>query len=240
MSSSELKIEAKERLTGKRKEAAVVVLLVMIVSTILAGLCGTFSINTINPGTTLYNNGSASVTADTSISVKQTLGSVVSFVVNLFLALGTTSYFLKISRGEDAKIEELWSKKDLLLKAIAVTLLSGLAITLGFLLFIIPGIILACGYSMVIYLLLDNPEMGTLEILKNSRTMMQGNKWRFFCLVLSFIGWYLLVIPTLGLITFWLTPYLYVTQCAFYNNLIGKGGVEAAVETEVVENNEAE
>lgn len=233
MSSSELKIEAKERLVGKKKEAAIVILLVMVVTSVLGKLCGAFTINsTALDG---LNSGSSVVVSTESQTPMQMLGRIIFFVVNTFLSLGMTSYFLKISRGEDAKIEELWSKGKLLPKALAVGIISGVVVALGYLALIIPGIILTIAYSMTSYLLIDNPDMGILDILKNSRTMMKGNKWAYFCLGISFIGWLLLLLPTIGLLSFWLFPYIDVTFCAFYNNLIGKGGVENAVEAETVE-----
>ncbi len=238
MSGSELKIEAKERLLGRRKEAAIVILLFMVVTAALGKLTGAYDFtNQLNNDldySSSYNYGSTVVSVQKQ-SPMQALGSIISFVVTTFLSLGMTSYFLKISRGEDAKIEELWSKGKLLPKGLAVGIIMAVIVTLGCIAFIIPGIILALAYSMSTYLLVDNPDMGIVEILKNSRTMMQGNKWRLFCLMISFIGWYLLLIPTLGLLSLWLMPYISVTYCAFYNNLIGKGGVANAVETEVVE-----
>ena len=227
MSSSELKIEAKERLVGKKKEAAIVILLVMVVTSVLGKLCGAFTINsTALDG---LNSGSSVVVSTESQTPMQMLGRIIFFVVNTFLS------FWNISLIRNKKIEELWSKGKLLPKALAVGIISGVVVALGYLALIIPGIILTIAYSMTSYLLIDNPDMGILDILKNSRTMMKGNKWAYFCLGISFIGWLLLLLPTIGLLSFWLFPYIDVTFCAFYNNLIGKGGVENAVEAETVE-----
>ncbi|MCR5186886.1 MAG: DUF975 family protein [Clostridia bacterium] len=233
MSSSELKIEAKERLLGKRKEAAIVILLFMVVTSVLGGLSGSYNTNNQNIAE-LGNNSAVSISTQQQ-SPAQVLGKILFAVVNTFLSLGMTSYFLKISRGEDVKIEELWSKGKLLPKAIVVGIIRSVVVFVGCLAFIIPGIILSFGYTLTTYLLIDNPDMEILDVLKNSRTMMKGNKWRYFCLVISFIGWFLLLIPTFGLLSLWLLPYVDVACCAFYNNLIGKGGVEKAVEAEVVE-----
>jgi len=85
------------------------------------------------------------------------------------------------------------------------------------LLLIVPGIIAAFRYSMSFYILADNPDMGIMEAINESKRMMRGNKWKFFCLNLSFIGWAILGVLTLGIGYLWLTPYIEVTMIAFYD-----------------------
>lgn len=46
-------------------------------------------------------------------------------------------------------------------------------------------------YAMTNYILLDTGKSG-LEAISESKRMMKGNKWKFFVLHLSFIGWYLI------------------------------------------------
>ena len=76
------------------------------------------------------------------------------------------------------------------------------------LLFIIPGIIKGYSYRMVPYILAEHPEMPPTEIITRSREMMDGNKWHAFCYDLSFIGWMILSILTLGILgVFWVNPY---------------------------------
>ena len=70
--------------------------------------------------------------------------------------------------------------------------LTGLYIALWSLLFIIPGIIKSFSYAMAPYILAEHPEMTASEAITESRHMMDGNKWRLFCLDFSFIGWSLL------------------------------------------------
>ena len=56
-------------------------------------------------------------------------------------------------------------------------------------LFIVPGIIAAIRYSQAFYVLVDDPEKSIRECMNESKRMMRGNKAKFFCLTLSFIGW---------------------------------------------------
>lgn len=88
------------------------------------------------------------------------------------------------------------------------------------LLLIIPGIIKAYSYRMVPYILQENPNMPSTQILKMSEDMMRGNKGRAFLMDLTFIGWILLTIITCGILgIFWTGPYMSSTDAALYLEL---------------------
>lgn len=95
-------------------------------------------------------------------------------------------------------------------------LLVAVYIFLWTLLFIIPGIIKSLSYAMTVYILKDNPEMKNNEAIELSMKMMNGYKWKFFVLQLSFLGWFLLGILTLCIGYLWLIPYIQTTMVAFY------------------------
>lgn len=71
-------------------------------------------------------------------------------------------------------------------------------------------------YSQINFIILDNPELDIIDTMRRSRHLMDGNKWRLFVLCLSFIGWILLGILTLGIGYLWLIPYMNATVSAFY------------------------
>ncbi|HWJ79459.1 MAG TPA: DUF975 family protein, partial [Niallia sp.] len=75
-------------------------------------------------------------------------------------------------------------------------------------------------YSQTLYLLKDNPDYGIFEAITESRRRMNGYKWKYFLLNLSFIGWGILGLFTLGIGYLWLIPYIYASNAAFYKNLI--------------------
>ncbi len=94
---------------------------------------------------------------------------------------------------------------------------------LWLILFIVPGIVKMYSYKMVPYIIKDNPELSATEVITRSREMMNGNKWKAFLLDLSFIGWILLSIITLGIAAFfWVGPYVYSTEAALYLELKDK------------------
>lgn len=82
---------------------------------------------------------------------------------------------------------------------------------------IVGGIIKHYAYSLVPFILAENPAMSGREAMELSQEMMKGHKWERFCLDLSFIGWDLLSIPTCGLLTiFYVAPYKSTTRAEYY------------------------
>ncbi len=90
-------------------------------------------------------------------------------------------------------------------------------------LFIIPGIVKLYSYRMVPFIIKDRPDLSATEVISESRRMMQGHKWNTFVLDLSFLGWALLGVLTLGLVSvFWTEPYYRNTHAALYLQLSGQ------------------
>jgi uncharacterized membrane protein len=146
-------------------------------------------------------------------------GAIIGILISGPLTLGIYTCFLKLVRNEPFMFENLFDGFKNFSSAVIAQLLIALFVFLWFLLFIIPGIIASYRYSMVFYIISDNPEIGAMEALKRSKEMMVGFKWKLFCLHLSFIGWALLGILTLGIGYLWLTPYIYGATTNFYENL---------------------
>lgn len=142
-----------------------------------------------------------------------------SLVLSCLLGFGMTSYYLKISRNEPVTYQELFSKTNMFVPYLCISLLVGLFTFLWTLAFIIPGIIAALSYSMVFFVKLDNPDMGAMDVLRKSKQIMSGHKWDYFVLGLSFLGWAILGAFTLGILYFWLIPYMQVTYANFYNSI---------------------
>jgi uncharacterized membrane protein len=95
----------------------------------------------------------------------------------------------------------------------------GLFTFLWSLLLFIPGIIKSYSYSMTLYIISEDPSIGVMDAITKSREMMNGYKFKKFLLDLSFIGWFLLCIITLGIGFLWFIPYVGVAGAAFYNDI---------------------
>ena len=139
------------------------------------------------------------------------------------LTFGLVNYCLGVSRKEfpAKKYSELFDgfKSDFF-DNIALCFLMGLFTFLWSLLLVIPGIIKGYAYSMAYYVKRDNPTLSSTEAITKSRNLMNGHKWRLFCLEFSFIGWDLLSILTLGILQLWLAPYKAFARAEFYRDLI--------------------
>ena len=82
---------------------------------------------------------------------------------------------------------------------------------------IVGGFIKNYSYYLVPYILAENPNMKTKDILKLSRDMMDGYKWEMFKLDISFIGYYLLGIITFNISNLVFTnPYINCTKAETY------------------------
>lgn len=98
-------------------------------------------------------------------------------------------------------------------------LLQGVYTVLWMLLLIVPGVIKSYSYAMTPFILKDEPELKNNAAIEKSMAMMEGHKWDLFCLQLSFIGWVLLAILTLGIGCLWLAPYMASATAHFYEDV---------------------
>lgn len=72
---------------------------------------------------------------------------------------------------------------------------------------------------MTPYILAENMELSVMEAITESKKMMRGNKFRLFCLELSFIGWDILAVLTLNIGDLWVHPYREAARAAFYREI---------------------
>lgn len=135
------------------------------------------------------------------------------------MAMGAAIFSLSISRHREAKLEQIFEGFRFFSKALGTYLLMLLYVVLWLLLFIIPGIIAALSYSLVFYLLADDPSLKPQEVLDLSKKMMDGYKWKLFYLCLHFLLLALLCVLTLGIGFLWLIPYINITMAKFYDDV---------------------
>lgn len=144
---------------------------------------------------------------------------IVSLLISGPFTLGMAKVSLSVVRGFEIKIEMLFDGFKDFTRTFMLNLINSLLIILGFILLVIPGIIMAYSYSMSFYILHDNPNMSANEARRLSADMMSGNKWRLFCLQMSFLGWFILGVLTLGILLLWVIPYYKTAEVCFYSSL---------------------
>lgn len=146
-------------------------------------------------------------------------GVIAVYIIVPPLSIGMVMIYLDVTYGDEIDLSRLFKGFNMMGKTIGLFLLILLFTYLWMLLFIIPGIIKAYSYSMSFYILAENPDMTAREALNESKLIMQGHKWEFFVLELSFILWILLGVVTFGLALIYVEPYMQLTYTNFYHNI---------------------
>lgn len=101
--------------------------------------------------------------------------------------------------------------------------ISGFAIFMVIATFIATGVIaivMQYRYIFVKYIALDQPQLGIMDTLKLSAQSVKGYKTDLFIMSLSFIGWFLLVMITLGLASIYVNPYYELAYAEAYRSLM--------------------
>ena len=147
---------------------------------------------------------------------------ILSLLIKLLIAypiiVGKNNYFMGIRHKEKPVKSILFLYKSGKLKSSIFTMfMKDLFIYLWSLLFLIPGIVKSYEYRMIPYILSENPNISRKRAFEISKNMMYGNKCGALLLDISFIGWYLLSIFTLGLLDiFYVNPYVESTNAELY------------------------
>ena len=170
------------------------------------------------------------------------VAAIVVFVISGAISVGFCKYFLERSRG-NIEFGNVGVCLDGFRGDLAPNIVTGLLVylytLLWTLLFIIPGIIKSYAYSMAYYIRCDNPNMTATQAIQESQRLMKGNKFRLFCLQLSFIGWYIVGLLCLGVGVLWVSAYYKAAEAEFYKDLIGVPGFANEENTEnLFENND--
>lgn len=152
-------------------------------------------------------------------------GLIVSLAYSLLsgvIRAGYAKFNLNLVDGNTPAFRDIFSYFGYWKNTALAELLTVLYVTLGYIAFIIPGIIFSLNYAMVPYILAEKPNTASSEALEISKLMMHGNRMKYFGLMLSFIGWDILAVLTLGIGYIWLTPYKEATRAAFYKDVSGE------------------
>ncbi|CAM3174195.1 DUF975 family protein [Sporolactobacillus spathodeae] len=155
----------------------------------------------------------------------------VEFVYSLLLVpftVGITWLYIDLVRGQEPKISDTFHSYQsfrLTLKLVGTSLLVGIYVLLWSLLLIIPGIYKGFAYAQTFYILKDHPEYSINEAITASRELMWKKKWKYFLLNLSFIGWLILGIITIGIALLWVVPYINASNSVFYNDIANDQGL---------------
>lgn len=133
------------------------------------------------------------------------------------LEVGGRKYFIQSAQYKDnSKCLRHGFSKQNYFGVIKTMILTEILLFFWTLLLIIPGLIKYYAYSMVPYILAENPNIGADEAITLSNKMTKGHKLDMFILDLSFIGWYILGALAFGVGIFFVMPYENATYAELY------------------------
>lgn len=152
-----------------------------------------------------------------------------TILVALPMMYGYSIVMLSVMRGGEMNIGGLFDGFNDFGRIVGTKLLQAIYTFLWTLLLVIPGIIKNYSYAMTDFILKDQPELANNAAIEKSMAMMDGNKMKLFLLDLSFIGWAILCLFTLGIGFLFLQPYVQSAHAAFYEDLKAQTVVEEEV-----------
>lgn len=124
-----------------------------------------------------------------ALSSDSSLLNLVSFVISGPLSAGLYWLMLEIHRDEQAEFADLFAGFREFGRAFGVYALSLIAMMVGLLLLIVPGIIIAIGLWPALFLVMDD-SLGVMDTLRRAWDMTRGYRWQLFVLglVLTFVA----------------------------------------------------
>ena len=171
----------------------------------------------------MRGNSPANVELFTSGHIVLVVIAIIIFVVYWILGgaftVGYARFNLNLIDGQDCAVNDLFSYLKFWGNAFAARFWANMYVILWSLLLIIPGIMAAYSYAMTEYILAENPMLSAGEAIRKSKEMMRGHRGSLFYMDISFIGWGILSILTLGIGSLWVTPYKKAARAAFYRDI---------------------
>ena len=149
---------------------------------------------------------------------------LISQIINVWFTIGLIKIFLAVARRQPADISMLLGSSPYVVRGFLGTLLFSVALVVGFVLFIVPGIYIALTYWPFMYFIVDR-DCGTIESFQLAAKHAAGNRLSAFCLgllgiclgflgiLLFCIGWLVTTPWTLMMLA---VAYLMMTGQRFY------------------------
>ncbi|MBF4693638.1 DUF975 family protein [Fusibacter ferrireducens] len=224
----ELKTKAKKFLKQNYMTAFFVSMIIMVVTG--ASTRSNSRMDNFNPmpRVDVYQNGH--ITFDGLTSWLPVFSFAIIVMIVVFIALrvfvgyilevGGRNYFLRGTEREVSFREVGFGfNSEYYFNIVITMLIRSVYNLLWVLLLIIPGIVKYYAYSMVPYILADNPNIESGRAIELSMDMTRGQKWDIFVLDLSFIGWYILGGLLFGIGVWFVNPYADATKAQLYASL---------------------
>lgn len=182
---------------------------------ILAGACAPFILIVVFTSINAEDDALSIVAASLLLAA-------VAIAASVWMALGIHAFMLNVARGEEVSARDLLGETSLLVPALLATVLVGGAVMFGFMLLIVPGVILSLMFSQFINVMVDR-QVGAIEALRLSIAATDGNKVTL--LLLGLLMWAVNTVAatlTCGLSTIVVAPFISLMGSVAYLAMTGQ------------------
>jgi hypothetical protein len=121
------------------------------------------------------------------IGVARLFGFTISLLVSAYVSTGVYPFVLNVARGKPVEMSDLWRHQDKFPRCLGLTLVMGVATTIGFAFCVVPGAVVVIFTSLAMPLLVDL-DMSVIAALRASYELVRVHfgAVAVFC-VLSFV-----------------------------------------------------
>lgn len=146
------------------------------------------------------------------------IGLIAGIVVSTLAACGIVTFYLRAHDNVmGAQLADFWNPAPFW-RFLGAHILTGIAVTLGLIAFIVPGIVIALGLMFVPYLVVERG-LGPVEFIKESWRITKGNKGQLALLMLALLGIVILGLLALGVGVFVALPIALLASVHAYRTL---------------------
>ncbi len=131
------------------------------------------------------------------VDSNDTLSSVLAIITTAIstpMVVGLYKYVINIAKDENASIEIIFSYYQYFGKLFLVGLIGTLAISIGFLLLIVPGVIATIIYMGILYMFALDPTISVKDVYDKVTNALRGYKGQAFSLLLSYSWQYIVAV----------------------------------------------
>jgi len=143
---------------------------------------------------------------------------VVSLALNCFLGCGYLIFLLKLARRQDAEVADLFRGGRRWLTLLGATFVFLIMFYLGFLMCIIPGVLVGLMFSVYPFVIVDQ-NLGVFAALGRSRAMTKGNWGSILLVFLMGIGCYVMGALACYVGLLFTLPYTYILFAVAYDKM---------------------
>jgi hypothetical protein len=149
------------------------------------------------------------------------VGRLSGFVVSSFFVAGLMRFSLRVARGEAYAFNDLFGGGPYFLSVLVANFVMSIAVGIGCLFLLVPGLILALGLSMTIPLIVDR-RIGPIEALTESWRLTEGSKGAIAVYFLIGLGLSITGACACGVGLLLVVPVVYLAHMYIYLKLTGQ------------------